>query len=66
MNYDDWKLRASPIRKSFTYTKEKKPESYRDLKFSDVIKYADEHGLNSEGENYREAAILLFNEKHKT
>lgn len=41
-------------------------ETYRDLPYNDVQDFADENGLNIDTEeNYREAAIMLFNRKDR-
>jgi hypothetical protein len=42
--------------------------TYRDIPYAEVERYADREGLNisDSNEKYREAAILLFNEKYNT
>lgn len=43
----------------------KKPETYRDLDYNEVVSYANKKGLNTNTpENWREAAIRMFDEKY--
>ncbi len=68
------KLKSKPTKGAKKSTKRKpiankkrikRIDSYRDLEFNTVMKYADKHSLNIDSpENYREAAIACFNENN--